>query len=58
VKEKQLDFEDLLIRQAMERELQKETPAPPPPAKPRFRLFNALKNLGRRRGVNSSTEKT
>jgi hypothetical protein len=57
VKEKQLDFEDLLVRQAMERELQKKPPEPPAPAKPRFRLFSALKNLGRRRG-NRGVEKT
>jgi hypothetical protein len=57
VKEKQLDFEDLLIRQAMEREMQKETPAPAPPPRPRFRLFSALKNLGRRRSLGSSVEK-
>jgi hypothetical protein len=58
VKEKQLDFEDLLVRQAMEREVQKTPPAPPAPAKPHFRLFSALKNLGRRRGGNRTAEKS
>lgn len=57
MKEKQLDFEDLLIRKAMEREMQKQPPTPPPPARSRFRLFSALKNLGRRRSPNYSPEK-
>jgi hypothetical protein len=45
VKERQLEFEDLLIRKAMEREAKDEPP--PEPSSQGFRFLNALRRLGR-----------
>lgn len=52
--ERQLEFEDLLIRKAMERELQ-ETPAEPPAQKSGFRFLHALKRLAHGRGNSRET---
>ena len=54
--ERQLEFEDLLIRKALEREM-KENPVEPPPSKPGFRFLHALKRLahGRKNSVSAKT---